>query len=361
MQSKGLLSCALVVLLAPPLWGHECETSLLNRASLWYELHTPVTDEFRQALDERTSENLQDWSEEIDRSYLTDGRLVYRGVCDDAGRSVEDFLHLFVNVGEELLSKQTGNSFRSAKPGVGDFDLRRSINADLSRFNHDAYMFSLYQEALVHQKGPVGDNKKAYADSYGFSTSWSFWMAAEFAGVYPGEKPCANSMVFGLIPARHFLDFAKLEAVDMRFKRLYPDERESLGAGGVDPDAVMLVARLETRPGKEPPVITEIMLRDPQVPGQVQYFSGGLDLFDSEVDVGWNSYLHDERETQEAIGKYGVDPQTPPTVPADSLFRVHPGKPLTVNKGGQPAEPETVYQLVYEGSVYPQPSAPSKQ
>ena len=362
MQSKDLLLCVLVVLVGHPASGHECEeATIINRASVWYELHAPISDDFRDALDKRTSENLAAWSEEIDRSYHTDGRLVYRGVCDDAGRTVADFLHIFVSVGEELLSRQSGNSFHAAKPGVGDFDLRRSINADLSRFNHDAFMFSLYQEALVHQKGPVGDNTKTYEDSYGFSTSGSFWMAAEFAGVYPGEKACSNSMVFGLIPARHYLDYATLEEVDTRFKRLFPDERESLGAGAVDPDSVMLVARLETRPDKEAPVITEVMLRDPQVPGQVQYFRGAIDVFEREVNAGWDSYLRDERETEEAIRKYGVDPQTPPTVPVDSVFRIHPGEPLTVNKAGHPAKPETVYQLVYEGPVYPQPAAPSKQ
>ncbi len=362
MQSRCVVLAVLALALSQPLAGRQRQpASIPDRPAIWHQLHTPISDGFRQSLDTRTSDNLNAWAGEFKAWYLTDGRMVYRGTCDAARPTVADRLQLFFSVGEELLSKQSGNGVRRATAGAGDFDLRRSINADLSRFSHDAFMFLLFREALVHQMGPVGDNQDKYENSYGFSTSWSFWMAAEFAGVYPGDEACTNSVVVGMLPARHFLDYATLEAVDTRFQRLYPDELEVLGAGAVDPDSVMVVARLEARGGTEAPAISEVLLRDPRRPSHVLHYRGGIDVFDREVEDGWAAYRRDQAEAEAAISKYGVAPRTPPTVPAGSPFRVRPGEPLRAMKGERQAEPQTVFTLAYDTPVYLRPAGSSRK
>ena len=153
----------------------------------WFEIHTPVGSGFTQALQDRTSADTSAWVQELGEYYRQDGRLVYRGMCDRGQTSIEDLLQVFVSVSTDLLSQGITHKRERALSTVdpidwtqNNFDLRRSILADLSRYNRDAYNFTLYREANAHQLGPVPGNEAAYANSYGFSTSWSYTAAVDF-------------------------------------------------------------------------------------------------------------------------------------------------------------------------------------
>lgn len=318
----------------------------------WAEIHTPISDDFRSAFETRSSRDGAAWARELGQFYRTDGRLVFRGVCNDTARSLGDFLHMFVSVSDNLLSQGIGHAYRQAIEKKSDYDLRRAAYADFSRYNHDAYLYSVFKEVNVHQLGPVPGNEADYARSYGFSTSWSFWMAAEFAGVYPGDKSCANMMVFGMYPANYFIDYANLEAVDARFKRQYPDEREVLGVGAADPDSVVMAARLESR-GAARPAITEVLLRDPTNPAQVRYFEGGFDVLDEEVAAGWVLLQADESGIEATFRQSGLRPPTPPSVPRDSELRIAPAKPVVVRSSGLPREPTRTIPLDYSLPLFP--------
>jgi len=333
-----------VTLCSWPLGGPAAAQAAEARS--WVEIHTPVGDGFRRAFATRSSHDAEAWARELGDFYRTDGRLVFRGVCNDAARTLPDFVNMFVSVSENLVSKGIEHAYEQGAAKKSDYDLRRVVLADLSRFDRDAYMYSLFEAVDVHQLGPVPGNEEGYAQSYGFSTSWSFWMAAEFAGVYPGDKSCANMMVFGMYPANYFVDYANLEAVDARFRRQYPDEKEVLGAGAADPDSLMLAARLESR-GSATPAITEVLLRDPTNPAQLHYYEGSIDVLDREVAEGWALLQADDRDIEAVFRESGVRPPTPPSIPRDCELRVVPARPLVVRAKGIPREPTRTIPLDY--------------
>jgi hypothetical protein len=323
----------------------------------FYEIHTPIGDDFRTAFSTRTSTSVEEWLLELGRFYRTDGKLVFRGVCNDASQTLSDFIHTFAAVSPNLMSKNSVTALREAAREKKDYDLRRAILAEFSRYDHDAYLYSLHEEVNVHQRGPVPGNEAEYARSYGFSTSWSFWMATEFAGAYPGDESCANSMVFGSYPALHFVDYGNLERVDARFKRLYPDERETLGVGAVDPDALALIIRVEAKDGARP-AITEILVRNPSKPGEVLLIDGGVDVLDEELAAGWDLLQKDKTDVEAAFRRHGVRPPTPPRVPDDSRLRLPPGAALAVTRDGVALVPRAKIPLDYALPLFPPATLP---
>lgn len=334
----------------------------------WVEIHTPVGDGFRSAFVTRVSDDGAAWASELGQFYRTDGKLVYRGVCDDAARTLVDFLDMFVSVSDNLLSQGVSHARQQALIDIEQngfdeinvFDLQRAIFADFSRYNRDAYLYSLVTETGVHQLGPVPGNTDAYKRSYGFSTSWSFWVAADFAGVKLGDNTCANAMVFGMYPANYFIDYANLQAVDARFKQMYPDERETLGVGAVDPDSLMMAVRLESR-GTARPVITEVTVRDPLNPSQVLYFEGEVDTLVDEVTAGWEIENSDSLKIDATYREHNVRPPMPLTIPPDSRFRLPLGQAPVVRINGVPQKPSKLIPLDYSLPLFPDLPTPGGQ
>ena len=328
-------------------------------AKSWIQIHAPISGGFFDAFETRTSNATDEWRRKLDRFYRTDGMLVYRGVCDTSDRSLADLADMFVSVSEDLLSQGISHARIDAKDANDpynwtqkNFDLKRSIFADLSRFNRDAFMYSLYLEANIHQYGPVPGNVDAYDKSYGFSTSTSYVMAAEFTGVYPGVTGCTSNLVFGLYPANHFVNFANLAAVDYRFAQAYPDEKETLGIGAVDPDSLMLITRLVAK-GAEPPEISELVIRDPVNPDRAYYFDGGIDALNNDIDAGWKLMQADRNKVEAVWREYHVRPALPPSVPPDTAFRLPPGRELDVRQDGRPISPSRVISLNYDIPLFP--------
>ena len=142
-----------------------------------------------------------------------------------------------------------------------------------------------------------------------------------------------------------------LQSVDYRYSQAYPAERELLGIGAVDPDAVMMVSRLTK--GKAQPSITEVLIRDPMNPSTVLYFKGPVDGLEDNLSAGWALLLEDEAKLAAAFKKHRVTPPTPPTIPPDSTLEVAPGKPIKVRTDGRERKAEKTYALDYDAPVFP--------
>jgi hypothetical protein len=155
-------------------------------------------------------------------------------------------------------------------------DLVEAIKKDFVTYNREAINGDIVSMAIDHhQTGP------RYSESYGFSTSKrevvgkAFAMGAMAVGEYGKQMdPLLQAKIKSRINVATFraikdVDLGRLKAFDPEFSYIYGRQAEVMAIGGTDPDAVMLIQRLDSKGN-----VIETLLRNREVPNEVLVIEG---------------------------------------------------------------------------------------
>ncbi len=214
--------------------------------------------------------NKTQWQEKIDRWYDKD-MLVWRGLANRHSEpSRKDLIDFFKTPNSHLVSNSVLRSLQMGKP------LSEAIKQDFLIFNKELITGDILEMATDHHRsGPK------YGISYGFSTSKrevvgkAFAMGAMVVGKYGEHKdPTLQEKLKGRINVATFralkdVDLGRLKAIDSEFSYIYGRQAEVMGIGGTDPDAVVLVQRLNAK-GE----VIETLLRNFDKPNEILVIEG---------------------------------------------------------------------------------------
>lgn len=210
------------------------------------------------------------WEAKIDRWYDKD-MLVWRGLANRHSEPTKkELIEFFKSPNSHLVSNSVLRSLQMGKP------LGEAIKQDFLTFNKELITGDVLEMATDHHRsGPK------YDISYGFSTSKrevvgkAFAMGAMVVGKY-GEHtdPNLQEKLKGRINVATFralkdVDLGRLKAIDSEFSYIYGRQAEVMGIGGTDPDAVVLVQRLNAK-GE----VTETLLRNFDKPNEILVIEG---------------------------------------------------------------------------------------
>ncbi|WP_413587598.1 Fic family protein [Bdellovibrio sp. HCB274] len=210
------------------------------------------------------------WDAKISRWYDKD-LLVWRGLSDRRREPTrQDLLEYFRTPTSHLVSNSVLRAIHAGKPLV------EAIKSDFDLYNKEAINGDMVEMAIDHHRsGPK------YGNSYGYSTSKrevvgkAFAMGAMVVGKYGDHMdPALQEKLKGRVNVASYralkdVDLGRLKAFDPNFSYTYGRQAEVMGIGGTDPDAVMLVQRLDAKGN-----VIETLLRNTDKPFEVMVIEG---------------------------------------------------------------------------------------
>lgn len=210
------------------------------------------------------------WDAKIDRWYDKD-MLVWRGLSNRSSEPTrQELLDYFKKPTSHLVSNSVLRALRSGTPLV------EAIKKDFQLYNKESITGDMVEMAIDHHRsGPK------YGVSYGYSTSKrevvgkAFAMGAMVVGEYgkhmdPALQAQLKSRInVASLRALKDVDLGRLKAFDSEFSYTYGRQAEVMGIGGTDPDAVMLIQRLDAA-GK----VMETLLRNIERPNEILIIDG---------------------------------------------------------------------------------------
>jgi hypothetical protein len=210
------------------------------------------------------------WDAKINRWY-DPNMLVWRGLSSpEKEPNRKELLDYFRKPTTHLASNSV---FTSMNRGM---TLINAIKKDFATYNKEAINGNVVSMAIDHhQTGP------RYSESYGFSTSKrevvgkAFAMGAMAVGEYGKQMdPLLQAKIKSRILVATYraikdVDLGRLKAFDPEFSYIYGRQAEVMAIGGTDPDAVMLIQRLDPKGN-----VIETLLRNSEVPNEVFVIEG---------------------------------------------------------------------------------------
>lgn len=210
------------------------------------------------------------WDNKISKWYDKD-MLVWRGLSNrQAEYTNEQLLQYFRAPTSHLVSNRVLNRMRQGH------DILNAIKMDFNDFNKEMINGKMVDMAIDHHRsGPM------YGMSYGYSTSKrevvgkAFAMGAMVVGEYGKHMdPTLQAQLKSRINVASFrafkdVDLGRLKAFDPEFSYTYGRQAEVMGIGGTDPDAVMLIQRLDATGN-----VTQTLLRNLEKPNEVLVING---------------------------------------------------------------------------------------
>lgn len=197
--------------------------------------------------------------------------LLWRGLSNKSRELTnEELIGYFKQPSAHLASNRVVNKIRNGA------NIVESMKQDFETYNQDLLNGDIIEMAIDHHTtGPK------YADSYGYSTSKreivgkAFAMGAMVVGKY-GEHtdPQLQALLKSRINiasyrARKDVDLTRLRQFTPDFSYQYPRQAEIMGIGGTDPDAVMIIQRIDAKGN-----VTETFLRSEEDPNIVLLIKG---------------------------------------------------------------------------------------
>lgn len=206
----------------------------------------------------------------LSRWYEAD-TLVWRGLSDQRSElSDNDLIRYFTQVSHHMASNSVLRSVRSQE------DLRQAMIRDFLTYNTELLNGKLVQMADDHHKtGP------RYGQSYGYSTSKrevvgkAFAMGAMVVGEYGGHKsPELQAKLKSRINIASYksvkdVDLGRLRSFAPDFRYTYGRQAEVMGIGGTDPDAIVLIQRINAE-GE----VIHTFYRNPENPAEILKIEG---------------------------------------------------------------------------------------
>ncbi|WP_041577596.1 Fic family protein [Bdellovibrio bacteriovorus] len=210
------------------------------------------------------------WDAKMNRWYDKE-LLVWRGLSNRTKEPTrQELLDYFKKPTSHLVSNSVLRALRSGTPLV------EAIKNDFALYNKESLNGDMVEMAIDHHRsGPK------YGVSYGYSTSKrevvgkAFAMGAMVVGEYGKHMdPALQSQLKSRINVASYramkdVDLGRLKAFDPEFAYTYGRQAEVMGIGGTDPDAVMLIQRLDAA-GK----VMETLLRNIEKPNEVMVIDG---------------------------------------------------------------------------------------
>lgn len=214
--------------------------------------------------------NKSQWDAKMNRWYDKD-MLVWRGLSNRSSEPTrQELLDYFKKPTSHLVSNSVLRALRSGTPLV------EAIKKDFQLYNKESITGDMIEMAIDHHRsGPK------YGVSYGYSTSKrevvgkAFAMGAMVVGEYGKHMdPALQAQLKSRINVASFralkdVDLGRLKAFDSEFSYTYGRQAEVMGIGGTDPDAVMLIQRLDAA-GK----VMETLLRNIEKPNEILIIDG---------------------------------------------------------------------------------------
>lgn len=206
----------------------------------------------------------------LNRWYETD-TLVWRGLSDQNKElSDNDLIQYFTQVSHHMASNSVLRSARSQS------DLYGSMVRDFWKYNAELINGKLVEMADDHHKsGP------RYGMSYGYSTSKrevvgkAFAMGAMVVGEYGSHKtPELQAKLKSRINIASYkavkdVDLGRLRSFAPDFRYTYGRQAEVMGIGGTDPDAIVLIQRINSE-GE----VVHTFYRNPEKPNEILKIRG---------------------------------------------------------------------------------------
>lgn len=218
----------------------------------------------------KLSNNPKMWNLKIDRNYKR--QILWRGMSQRMFNfSDAELLSYFSKFNSQLLSNRVAKIWTSSTN-----QLIRELVLDFETYNSDLLSGQYIQLAKDHQAtGPL------YKSSYGLSASKKeavgkgFAMGAMVIAPYgkqntPELQAKLKSRInIGFYRANKDVDLGRLHQIDESFSSKYPRQVEVMVVGGVEPDAVMIVQRINADGS-----VSHTFARDLQNPNIVHIISG---------------------------------------------------------------------------------------
>lgn len=202
------------------------------------------------------------WNYKMDRWY--DDSILWRGLSSqDSVSSEKEILSMFTSVNDHFVSNNNiGRGGDKVKLAIEEFE----------RYNEDVVEGGLVKIARDHsESGPL------YGESYGYSTSRKRSVGKAFAmgamviaeyGQHQDYQHLLKSRVLvGMKKGLKDVDLARLKQMRPEFSYRYPRQREVMGIGATDPDAVMFIQTIDE--------FGEVILsyvRNPKNPSEILVF-----------------------------------------------------------------------------------------
>lgn len=229
-----------------------------------------IDSDFIESFGRNRAGNKNQWDAKMARWYDKD-MLVWRGLANRRAEPTrKELIEFFKTPNSHLVSNSVLRSLQMGKPLV------QAIKQDFATFNKELITGDLLEMATDHHRsGPK------YDISYGFSTSKrevvgkAFAMGAMVVGKYGEHKdPALQEKLKGRINVATFralkdVDLGRLKVIDSEFSYIYGRQAEVMGIGGTDPDAVVLVQRLDAKGD-----VIETLLRNFDKPNEILVIEG---------------------------------------------------------------------------------------
>lgn len=210
------------------------------------------------------------WNDKISKWYGKK-EIVWRGLSNQTKEfSDVELISLFQNLNPHLMS---ANALTKVNQGMTALE---AIKKDFSLYNQELLNGELITMAIDHHRtGP------RYSQSYGYSTSKreivgkGFAMGAMVLGAYGTQnKPELQARLksrinVGQYRAMKDIDLGRLKAFNEDFDYIYGRQAEVMGIGGTDPDAVMIVQKINAEGEVE-----KTFIRNPKDPNEVLIVNG---------------------------------------------------------------------------------------
>lgn len=214
--------------------------------------------------------NSKIWQSKMNRWYDSK-MLIWRGLSNRAEVSDSKILSYFTNLNLHMASNATVRKARGTPT-----EILTAMKQDFESYNQELINGKLLEMADDHHKeGP------RYGTSYGFSTSKreivgkAFAMGAMVIAEYGKQndpelqKQLKSRINIASYRAAKDVDLGRLKAFDSNFSYIYGRQAEVMGIGGTDPDAVMLIQKIQADGSVE-----KTFYRNPENPSQILVISG---------------------------------------------------------------------------------------
>jgi hypothetical protein len=218
-----------------------------------------------------TSQDAERWKYKMGRFYRSN--LIWRGLSSEDGPlKPSEVLSTFTRLGWLTLCNNLASQARQSHSR-----LTTAVQREFLRYNNDLIGGKLGQAAADHVGSGPG-----YDTSYGLSTSRRWSIAASFARglgllgydkkeVLAAQDRLGDRLIVGAYQAKKDLDVRRFKFIDPTFSYKFGRQQEIVAIGGIDPDAVMTVQRVDAKLR----IITS-WVRNPGNPNLVYEIDGGF-------------------------------------------------------------------------------------
>lgn len=219
------------------------------------------------------------WDAKINQWYEKD-MMLWRGISNQSHEFTDmELAKAFVSPTTHLASNQV------ARSGGDGSALINKMKAEFRRYNQELLNGKLIQQAADHaNSGPT------YGTSYGYSTSKrevvgkAFAMGAMVIAPYGEQnnpeiqKKLKSRINMASYRALKDVDLGRLRAFEQSFSYEYGRQAEVMGIGGTDPDAIMIIQRIDAD-GE----VADTFVRNPEQPDQIFKIAGHYLLTDGPI------------------------------------------------------------------------------